>query len=121
VNALTKQTAAGAENPVPGARQRGRFDPESVRVASRAVQVGGVWAATVTVTGYPREVFAGWLAPLSTHPAMLDVSLHVGPLDPIIAATRLRRRLARLESGRRFGADLGLLADAVVVGAYEDA
>ena len=121
VNAVTKQTPARTENPAHDARQRGRFDPESVRVTSRAVQVGGVWAATVTVTGYPREVFAGWLAPLSTHPAMLDVSLHIGPLDPIIAATRLRRRLARLESGRRFGAEHGRLADPVVEAATEDA
>ena len=92
-----------------------------MRLASRAVQVGGVWAATVTVTGYPREVFAGWLAPLSTHPAMLDVSLHICPLDPVIAATRLRRRLARLESGRRFGAEHGRLTDPVVEAATEDA
>src|SRR5690348_10235942 len=52
---------------------------------------------------------------------MLDVSLHIGPLDPVIAAARLRRRLARLESGRRFGAEHGRLADPVVEAATEDA
>ena len=121
MNAPAKNPPAAPETrSVPGAR-RGPFDPESLVVTSRAVQIGTVWAATVTVTGYPREVFGGWLAPLSTHPAMLDVSLHISPLDPVTAAARLRRRLARLESGRRSGAEHGRLADPMVEAATEDA
>jgi TraG P-loop domain/Helicase HerA, central domain len=121
VNAPVNHPPAAPETrSVPGAR-RGPFDPESLVVTSRAVQIGPVWAATVTVTGYPREVFGGWLAPMSTHPAMLDVSLHISPLDPVTAATRLRRRLARLESGRRSGAEHGRLADPMVEAATEDA
>ena len=111
------QTRPAKSGPGRG-EDRGRFDPESLLLTARAVQVGPVWTATVTVTGYPREVFGGWLAPLSTHPAMLDVSLHITPLDPVTAATRLRRRL---ESGRRSGAEHGRLTDPVVEAATEDA
>ena len=100
----------------------GYFDPGMVQVAARRVCVGGVWTATLVVVGYPREVSgAGWLAPVTGHPGLVDVSLHVSPIDPSTAASRLRRRLARLESGRRAGAEHGRLPDPDVDAAAEDA
>jgi type IV secretory pathway VirB4 component len=73
------------------------------------------------ITGYPREVGRGWLEPLSTHPGRLDVALHILPVPPAVAAERLRRQLARLESGRRADAARGRLADPDVEVAAGDA
>ncbi|WP_219419920.1 VirB4 family type IV secretion system protein [Pseudonocardia nigra] len=100
---------------------RGRFDPSALVVAARHLQVDGAWVATLVVTGYPREVQPGWLAPLTTHPGLVDVSLHIDPVDPAVAAGRLRRQLARLESGRRHTAEHGRLLDPHVEAATEDA
>ena len=61
------------------------------------------------IVGYPREVGHGWLEPLTAHPGRLDVAVHVEPVPANIAADRLRRQLARLESGRRADAAKGRL------------
>ncbi|NNH75671.1 DUF87 domain-containing protein [Nocardia uniformis] len=98
-----------------------RFAPQSLSVGARHVEVGSDWVATLAVTGYPREVAGGWLAPLLAHPGRVDLSLHIDPIDPVTAANRLRRQQARLESSRRHNAAYGLLADDVLDVAAEDA
>ncbi|QIZ37887.1 VirB4 family type IV secretion system protein [Saccharopolyspora sp. ASAGF58] len=97
------------------------FAPEALSIGARHVTVGGDWAASFAITGYPREVHPGWLQPLLTYPGRLDVSLHVEPIDPTTAARRLRHQLAKLESGRRHTAEHGRLADPQMDAATEDA
>jgi hypothetical protein len=93
-----------------------------VNVGVRHVQLGPTeWVATLVVTGYPRDVHAGWLAPFTQHPGRIDVCLHVTPIDPATAASRLRRQLARLESGRRSDTEHGRLPDPHTDAATEDA
>ena len=92
-----------------------------VEVAARHVRVGGDYAATLAVTGYPAEVSAGWLEPLTAYPGRLDVTLHIEPIPVAVAAARLRRQRARLESGRRAGADRGQLDDPDTEAAADDA
>jgi hypothetical protein len=95
--------------------------PSAVEVAARHVRVGGDYAATLAVTGYPAEVSAGWLEPLTAYPGRLDVTLHIEPIPVAVAAARLRRQRARLESGRRAGADRGQLDDPETEAAAGDA
>lgn len=109
--ASTHSTASGGS--VPG--------PDSIQVAPRHVRVGDWWAATLAVTGYPSEVVAGWLEPLAAYPGRLDVSLHIEPVPPSVAAERLRKQRARLESGRRADAGKGRLDDPDAEAAAEDA
>src|SRR3954465_7778084 len=80
-----------------------------------------VMAPSFAVVGYPREVGAGWLEPLLTYPGRLDVALHIDPIPPQVAATRLRRQLARLEARARADADPGRLLDFEADAAAEDA
>lgn len=107
--------------PRPGPGGAGVFLPDAVWVGARYVQVGDEWVASFAVTGYPREVHPGWLSPLLTYPARLDVSLHVEPVDPVTAASRLRRQLAKLESDRIYTDTRGRLGDPQVDAATEDA
>lgn len=100
----------------------GLVGPASVEVGPRDLRVGeDAWYRSFAVTGYPREVRPGWLEPLLTHGGPLDVALHVAPVPPPVAAERLRRQLARLESTRRVDAHKGRLADPMVEVAAEDA
>jgi len=99
----------------------GAFTPDALEVAPRHVVVGGEHVASFAVVGYPREVYPGWLQPLLSYPGRVDVSLHVEPIDPVTAADRLKKQLARLESGRRNDDQHGRLLDPQVEVATEDA
>lgn len=108
---------------LPGATERppAPFGPDAIEVHARSLRLGDEWCRTVSITGYPREVGLGWLEPLATHPGRLDVALHIEPVPAAVAADRLRRQLARLESGRRADAAKGRLVDPEVEVAAEDA
>ena len=114
-------TSLFARIPRPATRPASPFGPDGVEVGSRALRVGDGWCASFAITGYPREVGYGWLEPLTAHPGRLDVAVHVEPVPANLAADRLRRQLARLESGRRAGMAKGRLADPDVEVAASDA
>jgi type IV secretory pathway VirB4 component len=97
------------------------FTPDALSVGARHLQVGTEWVSSFAITGFPREVHPGWLTPLLTYPGRLDVALHVEPIDPATAASRLKKQLAKLESGRRHTAEHGRLHDPHVEAATEDA
>jgi type IV secretory pathway VirB4 component len=107
--------------PRPTVRPPSPFGPDAVEVGPRSLRVGDGWCASLAITGYPREVRHGWLEPLTAHPGRLDVAVHVEPVRADVAAERLRRQLARLESGRRADAAKGRLADPDVEVAADDA
>jgi type IV secretory pathway VirB4 component len=107
-----------AASPTPPAGLPG---PDALEVGARTLRAGGTLCRTFAVVGYPREVGPGWLEPLVCHPGPVDVALHVDPVAPPVAAERLRRQLARLESSRRLDADHGRLADFGAEAAAEDA
>jgi hypothetical protein len=99
----------------------GGIGPASIEVTPRFLRLGDGYAATLAVTAYPDEVSAGWLEPLLTHPGQVDVALHVEPVPAGVAADRLRRQRARLESSRRADAGKGRLEDPELEAAAEDA
>ncbi|MBV9844304.1 MAG: DUF87 domain-containing protein [Kutzneria sp.] len=121
------RTRRGQRRPTtrPAARRAGHraaaFTPDALSVGARHLEVGNEWVSSFAVTGFPREVHPGWLAPLLTYPGRLDVALHVEPIDPATAAARLKKQLAKLESGRRHTAEHGRLYDPQVEAATEDA
>ncbi|KAB8192560.1 conjugal transfer protein TraC [Nonomuraea phyllanthi] len=96
-------------------------EPGSLEVGARKLALPNGMTASFAVTGYPREVGAGWLEPLLTYPGRLDVSLHVEPIPQAVAAMRLRRQLARLESTSRTDAQHGRLQDFAAEAAADDA
>ncbi len=103
------------------AHPAGMFGPDAVEVRADGLSLGASLARSFAVVGYPREVGLGWLEPLLTHPDRLDVALHVEPTPRAVAADRLRRQLARLESGRRLDQSRGRIGDPEVETAAADA
>lgn len=95
--------------------------PESLEVAPRRLQAGDTWCQTFAVTGFPREVGPGWLAPLLDYSGPVDVSLQVEAVPNEVAAVRLRRQIARLESTRRIDKSKSRIPDPELDTATEDA
>ena len=95
--------------------------PAALALEHDRVRIGERWRASFAVTGYPHEVGRGWLAPLLHAARDADVALHIEPVPPQVAADRLRRQRARLESTRRLEAERGRLSDPAVAAAAEDA
>ncbi|MFI9559140.1 VirB4 family type IV secretion system protein [Nonomuraea endophytica] len=99
----------------------GGFGPDAIEVEPRRLQVAASVCATLAITGFPREVSPGWLEPLLTYPGRLDVSVHIEPVPSLVASERLRKQLARLESGLRNDHQHGRLLDPGTEAAAEDA
>jgi type IV secretory pathway VirB4 component len=95
--------------------------PPALALEHDRIRIGERWRASFAVTGYPREVSRGWLAPLLHAARDADVALHIEAVPPPLAADRLRRQRARLESTRRLEAERGRLSDPTVAAAAEDA
>ena len=95
--------------------------PADLVVGAGYVRAAADFATTLVMIGYPREMWPGWLEPLTGLPFPVAVSVHVDALDPITAGSRLRRRLARLESGLRSDTEHGRLRDPYAEAAAEDA
>jgi type IV secretory pathway VirB4 component len=95
--------------------------PDAVEVHATSLRTGARHVRTFAVTGYPRDVGLGWLEPLLTAEGTFDVALYIEPVSQPVAAERLRRQRARLESARRIDVDRGKLVDPEVEIAAEDA
>jgi type IV secretory pathway VirB4 component len=97
------------------------FGPGGIEAHAKRLQIDGMYAATLTLTGYPAEVLPGWLEAIYTYPARIDVAIHAEPVAPLAAASRLRKQRARLEAGRRGDAERGRLEDPIAEAAAHDA
>ena len=109
------RSTAGA--PGEGAGEGPAEDPDGIlpgRLEERRdlLSLDGEMARVLALTGYPRHVEAGWLAPLLDGPEPLDLSLHIEPVDSRDAVRSLTRRLAELESSRLLDARGGRIPSA---------
>jgi len=104
-----------------GGEGDGLLGAHAVEVCPHHLAVGDGVCRSFAVVGYPREVNYGWLAPLLEHPGRLEVAMHIEPMRNDLAAERLRRQHARLESARRVDAAKGRLADPGTEVAAQDA
>ncbi len=95
--------------------------PDAIEVGSRSLTLTDGVCASFAITGYPAEVGPGWLEPLLNYPGRVEVALHIEPTPPTVAARRLRRQLARLESSARSDAEHGRLEDFEASAAADDA
>ena len=76
--------------------------PAGADVRRDHLQLDAQYLRVLVVTGYPRTVAAGWLAPLVEELDLpLELSLHVRPLPSGDMVRALGLQLARLESSRR--------------------
>jgi len=95
--------------------------PAALEVARDHLRLDTQFARTLVVTGYPRTVSPGWLAPLIDFEEPIELSLHLHPLQTAQMVSTLSHKLVQLHSSRLLAARGGRLPDPEREVAYEDA
>ena len=85
--------------------------PSAVVERPEYLSIEGEYLRGIAVTGYPREVTTGWLAPLLAHDDVLDISFHIHAQHPTAVLRRYRRRKAELRANKRLAARKGWVDD----------
>jgi len=95
--------------------------PAAMEVSRDHLRLDTQFARTLVVTGYPRTVSPGWLAPLIDFEEPIELSLHLHPLQTAQMVSTLSHKLVQLHSSRLLAARGGRLPDPEREVAYEDA
>ena len=94
--------------------------PAAMEVARDYLRLDQQYVRALVVTGLPRTVEPGWLAPLIDFEAPIELSLHIFPLETGPMLRTLSHKLVQLHSSRLLDARHGRLADPERETAYED-
>lgn len=95
--------------------------PSSVEVDFNFIRVGERFYKTFFVAGYPRYVSPGWLSPVIDFNHSLNMSMFVYPTSTSDVLADLRRKTAEMEATVASQIEQGLVVDAKVQAALEDA
>lgn len=110
-----------------GALQKGTVSlpdiiaPSSVEVDFNYIRVGERFYKTFFVVGYPRYVSPNWLSPVIDFGHSLNISMFIYPTNSPDILSDLRRKTAEMEATISSQIDQGLVVDARVQAALEDA
>ena len=94
--------------------------PASVEVTRDAICLEGEYARALAVTCFPREVSAGWLAPLLLHDDIADIVFHLRPQENASMLRQLLRRKTIYQSSRRVNLRQGRIDDPEIKVAEQD-
>lgn len=95
--------------------------PSSVEVDFNYIRVGERFYKTFFVVGYPRFVSPNWLSPVIDFNHSLNISMFIYPTSSSDVLSDLRRKTAEMEATIASQIDQGLVVDAKVQAALEDA
>jgi type IV secretory pathway VirB4 component len=95
--------------------------PGAIELSRDCLRLDYQYTRTLAVTGYPRSVGTGWLAPLIDFEEPIEISIHIHPLDAGEIVHSLTHKLVQLQSSRMLAARDGRLDDPERETAYEDA
>src|SRR3990167_10311084 len=95
--------------------------PSSIEVDFSYIRIGERFYRTFFVVGYPRYVSANWLSPVIDFDHSLNISMFVYPTSSPDILSDLRRKIAEMEATLASQEDQGVVADAKVQAALEDA
>src|SRR3989344_9249579 len=95
--------------------------PSSVEVDFNYIRVGQNFHKTFFIVGYPRYVSPNWLSPLIDFSHSLNMSMFIYPTSSSDVLSDIRRKTAEMEATIGSQIDQGLVVDAKVQAALDDA
>ena len=95
--------------------------PSSIEVDFKYIRVGQNFYKTFFIVGYPRYVSPNWLSPLIDFSHSLNMSMFIYPTSSSDVLSDIRRKTAEMEATIGSQIDQGLVVDAKVQAALDDA
>lgn len=95
--------------------------PSSVEVDFNYIRIGENFYKTFFIVGYPRYVSPNWLSPVIDFNHSLNISMFIYPSSSSDVLSDLRRKTAEMEATISSQIDQGLVVDAKIQAALEDA
>lgn len=83
--------------------------PASLKIGPNYLQLNEYFVRTLFVFTYPRFLQTNWLSPAINYDVIMDISLHITPLESRMFVEHLRKQQGRLESSRQIEQEKGLV------------
>lgn len=95
--------------------------PSSIEIESNYVKIGKRYARTLFVYGYPRTLFTGWLSGLINIDEVIDIALHIEPVESRVVLENLKKKVTQMEASYSINAEKGKVRDPGLEAAIQDA
>ena len=94
--------------------------PHALRINPRELDLGEKIARTFFVISYPRFLTTGWFAPIINMDKVIDVSIHVHPMDTNEMLRKFQKKVAEVQSQISIREEKGMVRDPMLDTAYAD-
>lgn len=94
--------------------------PSALQINPGYLKVGDKFVKTMFILTYPRYLATGWFSPIINTPEVMDVSIHIHPIDTALALKNLRKKTARIEAQILEREEKGLVRSPILETALKD-
>lgn len=94
--------------------------PSALEIQSSMITIGDRKSRSLFILSYPRFLSGNWFSGILNLPSELDVSLFIHPINTGDILTKLRKKVAEVQSQINDRAEKGLVRDPLLDTAYQD-
>ncbi|PIR86863.1 MAG: conjugal transfer protein TraC [Candidatus Harrisonbacteria bacterium CG10_big_fil_rev_8_21_14_0_10_49_15] len=94
--------------------------PAAVEITPNYIKLGNKYATTLFIFTYPRYLATGWFSPVINYPDLIDISIHINPIDAAEALKNLRKKATQVEAQLMEQEEDGKIRSPVLETARED-
>lgn len=94
--------------------------PAALEISPNELKLGNKFVKTFFIYTYPRYLSTGWFSPIINYPDLLDISIHVNPVDSAAALKELRKKATQVEAQLMEREEKGMVRDPILETARED-
>ena len=94
--------------------------PAALEISPNELKLGNKFVKTFFIYTYPRYLSTGWFSPIINYPDLLDISIHVNPVDSAAALKDLRKKATQVEAQLLEQQDKGMVRNPMLETAQQD-
>src|SRR3989344_6886576 len=94
--------------------------PSALEITPTHVQMGNKFAKTLFLFTYPRYLSTGWFSPIINYPDLLDIAIHINPVEASLALKNLRKKATQVEAQLMEEEEKGKIRNPILETARED-